>query len=548
MGERPDSLSTLMTDSPVTRRALLERAGIAGAGLMLAGLLPGFAEARTIRGASYEASTDTLGWSTEFIVNLDPFVIASASSSLAANQMYDFLVTFDNDLNLVPLLAESVTAETPTRYVYKLRQGPRFWDGSPVTADDVAFSLARHLDPKSAIHFQFGNVKRVAAVDPRTVVVTLKEEDPTWTSVASIAPIFKKSFAKRLGKAFGAPGSSQSVMASGPYVLSSFQTASGLQMARNEKYWGSKPKVSKLNFSFISDADTRRLAIQAGQIDGTFAIPAGSVDQWKSLSGVNLKTAPGFNVFYMSFDLDQTLWQDAHIRRAFAHATDRQGIVNAVLKGYAVPATAMVPPVMWKTIASKKYIGALYNSITKYPFNLATAKSELAKSSKPQGFSTEVRVPTILPDLISALQVMASGLKSIGVDLNVTVQPPGTWITYVLAHQNLGLQAVSSSIAYPDPMDYLSQYYRSSGAVPQGRNLANYRNAAFDSLIVAQAKATGAARNGILSKMLRTTVNELAYLPIWWQNENVALRNAFTYRGFNALYSREQWAKSIGVR
>lgn len=546
MSDYSDETDESAEENLLSRSGFLGRAGAVGAGLLLPGILPGLAQAHTVRQAAYGATATKMVWALpQPTPSLDPFVNFSASALSAANQLYDTLLTYDSDLKLVPLLA-TYKAVTPTRYVYKLNPRAKFWDGSSVTAADVAYSLARHLSPTSRIFFYFSSVKRISAPNPTTVVVTLKAPDAAWRYTPVIVPIVKKSFAKSLGTKFGTPGNSPTIMASGPYVLKSFQTDSGIVMTRNEKYWGNKPSVMELDFKFITDANTRLLAMQAGQIDATFGVPASAADQWKNISGATLFATPGFSTYYMSFDFNTLPYRDIHIRRAFAYAFDRQGVVKSILKGYASPATAFVPPSMWRGIADKDYVNKLYKSLPKYTYDLSKAKAELAKSTRPNGFDAVVRVPSTITDLISALQVLSRGLKQIGVNLLILPVPPPEWIGYMSAHKNLNLESVSIVPDYPDPANYFTVAFHSANAVVNGRNLANYRNSAVDKLLAKQAETTDdALRVKYISQVLRLTVKELPYLPLWWQNELLAIRNNFTFSGFTGMFFRQQWSKGV---
>lgn len=546
MSDHSDETDLSPEESHLSRRGFLGLAGAAGAGLLLPGMLPSLAQAHAVRHAAYGAAATKMVWALpQPTPSLDPFVNFSASALSASNQMYDTLLTYDSDLKLVPLLA-TYKAVTPTRYVYKLRPNAKFWDGSPVTAEDVAYSLARHLSPTSRIFFYFSSVKRISAPNPTTVVVTLKSPDASWRYTPVIAPIVKKSFAKPLGTNFGAPGNSPTVMASGPYVLKSFQTSSGIVMTRNPNYWGPKPSVQELEFKFITDANTRLLAMQAGQIDATFGVPVSRAEEWKSIPGVTLFATPGFSTYYMSFDFETPPYRDIHIRRAFAHAFDRQGVVKSILKGYGAPATAFVPPSMWRGIADKDYVTKLYRSLPKYTYDLSKAKAELAKSTRPNGFNAVVRVPSTISDLISALQVLGNGLKQIGVNLLIVTVPPPEWIAYMSAHKNLNLESVSIVPDYPDPVNYFSVAFNSANAVVNGRNLANYKNNTVDKLLKLQAETTDdALRAKYISTILRHTVKEIPYLPLWWQNELLAIRNTFTYSGFTGMFFRQQWSKGV---
>jgi peptide/nickel transport system substrate-binding protein len=537
--------TSTQNERALSRRRFLEIAGAAGVGLGLAGALPGRSEAQMLRSLGYEANDRTLTWAINRMpVSLDSFNSFSADALVASTLLVDTLVTIDTKLQVVPALAESVKQVSKTEYLYTLRANAKFWDGSPVTSADVAYSLARHLAPASLLSPQFRNVYRIVARGPRTVAVILKSPDVTWKYTPAIAGILKKDFAKAQGSNSGAPGSKPTLMASGPYILKSFGI-DGIVMERNEKYWGPKPSVQQFKFTYITDDAARLLAIQSGQIDGTFVVPVATSDQWASARGVNVTRAPGFETYYMAFDLAMPVFRDIRIRRAFAYAYDSRSVAGVVLKGAAQPATSLVPLQQWAGIASRAQRNKIYASLPTYKYDLAKARAELARSTRPSGFSTSVRVPQI-PDLIKTMEVFAASLKQIGIDLGITVMPSAAFVAYVNAHVDLGLTSVSLIGRTADPVEFMRQQLLSTNAVVNGFNRANYKNNTVDKLLAAQVGETNdAKRRALLAKVLNTIGRELPYLPLWYKSAAVAVRDDVKFKGLNALFFERHWADGV---
>ncbi len=209
----------------------------------------------------------------------------------------------------------------------------KFWDGTPMTTDDVAFSLGRHIDPKvgSQIGAYFANVGAFTVTGKNEVTAHLKRADPLVANALPFAPILSKAFVEKVGKALGTPGSTVNIMGTGPFKVTAFPSSTAATIERNDNYWGQKPVVQKCTFTCIADPQTLLLAMQSGQVSGTFNVPVQQAADWQKISTVRTYSAPGMFVSFLSFDMSQPPYNDIHVRRAIAYAANRAGYVKAFL-------------------------------------------------------------------------------------------------------------------------------------------------------------------------------------------------------------------------
>jgi peptide/nickel transport system substrate-binding protein len=337
--------------------------------------------------------------------------------------------------------------------------------------------------------------------------------------------MLKKSFAQPLGKRYGAPGGK--ILGTGPYTLVSFDPTTGVSLRRSAAYWGRPvPAIGEIDFKFITDTVTQRLAMQSGDIDIVFGVAGSEVTDWQKLPNVKVLSGPVLWATYLSFDMSESPWSDIHVRRAFAHAYDGAGFIKSVLHGHAAVAKAVVAPAMWKTLMSDAQIASLYARLQTYPYNLAQAKAELAKSSVPKGFSASVKYPSVLPESGKALLVLSESLSKIGVHLNVGELNFDQWLSTYYAHKNLGLQTTEFSPDYNDPEDYLKLLLGSENAVPSGLNVANYKNAQVDALFRRESATTDPKlRARYLGKILEISQRDLPYLTLSWPYTYMAFRS-----------------------
>ena len=204
------------------------------------------------------------------VTTLDPALTFDTPEWEAVFSMCDSLLRVTASGNLEPGLAKSVTRPDPTTLVFTLRSGVKFWNGAPLTAADVVYSLERQLNPKlGAVYAQwFGRVKSIEATGVDEVTVKLTQPDALFERVMAGPEglIVSKSFAEKAGKGFGTPA--KGIMCSGPYEFGSWQPGGNVVMKRNPSYWdaSNSARVDQVTLENVSDPATLAAALSTGQI------------------------------------------------------------------------------------------------------------------------------------------------------------------------------------------------------------------------------------------------------------------------------------------
>jgi peptide/nickel transport system substrate-binding protein len=298
----------------------------------------------------------------------------------------------------------------------------------------------------------------------------------------------------------------------------------------------------------VSDA-TRLLAMQSGEIDGTFRISQDQIDQWKRISGIGVQLAPELRTAYISLDTEDDPWSDVHVRRAVAYSIDKVGLVQAILHGYGQPAPVMPPPEQWGDLSTPAKLKKLYAAFPKYPFSLAKAKAELAKSKFPNGFTATLPYPDSEQTLGKAALALAQNLKQLGITLNVKQVPTDEWFGTLYSHPKpLGAQIISWGVDYPDPADALHFIYDSTAATANNFNTANYKNAQMDKLLkIQQDSVDPKVRADAVANALKLTARDVPYIPLWYQEVAMALKSKYTYADFGTWYLYTPWATQIAA-
>jgi peptide/nickel transport system substrate-binding protein len=522
----------------LSRRDMLKRLGVLGATAALGGTVTRTAGAAT---SLFEAASTTFRYSVAGQPrSLDVATNYVTDCAQIAQLVNEPLVLLSSNFQMLPRLA-SYSHPTALKHVYKLRRGVKFSDGSPLTTADVVWSLQRHREKAlaSEIGTYFASVKTIKATGPNEVTVFMKTPDPAFPYFVIDALILKKSFAEPQGKNYATVG--QKMIGTGPFLLTDF-SATGVTLDRNPSYWGQKATVEKIEVSYIKDPQTVKLAMSSGSIDAAFGIQPTDAADYSKMSGVNVIKAAGGVSYFLAFNVEAEPWNDVHVRRAVAHCWDGVGFVKGALRGLGAPSNGMVFPWQWLTLMSVSEQKAFFKSLPKYPFSVAAAKTELEKSAHASGFSASVSYPSAFPNYGLALQSLAANLKQIGIKLTVGEFTESAWLNYLYGHKNFGMTAVIFGPDYADAYDFLAQSYPSSAAVPQGFNLANYKNPTADRLLKQYTLATVRAKKAsYLKQLYHLSATDLPYLGLWYDDAMMAIRKPFSYSGFNPLFYITPW-------
>jgi peptide/nickel transport system substrate-binding protein len=456
------------------------------------------------------------------------------------------VLAFGDDLGLEPATAESWKQVDPTTYVYTLRKGVTFGDGSPLTPDDVVASYKFHMDPKSGSQLAafFGSVDTVTASGENEVTVKLKHPDVQYqyTPAHMAGFIFKKSQIE--GKTDDLGGPDLPVLGTGPYKLTEFSPAEKAVLEARDDYWGPvKPVAKRIVFTGIPDHQTRLLAMKNGDIDGTFDLAISEVDQWKALGNCDVITAPSLGVFLLTMDQAAAPFDDIHVRKAIAYAVDREGLVKALLKGNGAAATALNPPEIWSGVLPPDAVEKFYDTLPGYSFDLAKAKDELAQSGHKDGFDVTVPGNTSDPYMVNILQSVAENLKQIGINMKVQEVDDNTWLSGYFRHENLGMQIMAYYPDFADPANYPYLFFDSANAAKDGMNGSNFKNADVDKAMdTALKEGDPKVRAEALQQVFKIAGEQVAVVPIFWPASAMAISNKLQLKGYTAFWYNIPWA------
>ena len=250
--------------------------------------------------------------------------------------LYDRLVTFDDQLNFNPQLAESWTiADDQKSVTFKLRPGATFHDGTPINAEAIKFNVERMMDPEinTTNRPLWDPIAGADVVDELTV--RLRTHEPYALLLNTLAHGSGAIISPAGIMANGQESETQNPVGSGPYMLESFNPGLELVLARYDAYWGGTPPLDKVIFRYIPEAATRVSALQSGDVDVIDAVPTHLIPQIEADDGLSLLTSPSLRP--MGFAIQTTIppLDNVDVRRAMNHAVPVEAIAEKLFQGQA---------------------------------------------------------------------------------------------------------------------------------------------------------------------------------------------------------------------
>jgi peptide/nickel transport system substrate-binding protein len=460
-------------------------------------------------------------------------------------------LTFGDELTLEPASADKWEHVDPTTIRYHLRSGVTFGDGSPLTSDDIVATFKYHMNPASGSPLAsfYDAVVDVRATAPDEVTVKLKTPNVqfAFTAAHMAGFVFKKE--QLADKNIGTP--EVMPLGTGPYKLVEFIPSEQVVLEARDDYWGPRPVVNRIILRAIPDRQARLLAMRQGEIDGAFDLALSEVDQWKALDNVEIITEPSLGVFALTLDHSAPPFDDIHVRRAIAHAVDREGLVKALLKGKGEPATELNPPEMWSGVLPADNVRAFYATLLpRYDTGLKKAKDELAQSSHPDGFDVTIPVSTDDPYMVNIMQSVVESLKQIGIRAHIQPVDNNTWFANYINHDKLGMQIMAYYPDYPDPVSYPNIFFSKRNALKGGMNGSNFDNSEVDAqLKIATESANPKVRAEALKRVFEIAHHDVALVPIFWPHSAMAINRKYKLTGYTAFWYSIPWAvRGFGLR
>ncbi len=460
----------------------------------------------------------------ERFTGFDIFGTRSRTDYQATDNILDRLVTYDAHFVPRGMLAESWRAVDSTTWVFTLRSGVSFHDGTPFNAAAAAFSIDRLR--QSPFKSQVARISRVSAVNDTTLEIKVSQPFPTLPAVLtqSFASIVSPTAYQKLGPA----GFSKAPVGTGPFRFVSWNPSAELVLAANPHYWrtdpsgGRYPYVQKVVWKILPDVAAATLALQAGDVDLITTVSLPSVSQLASGPGTKVSETPTLGWNYIFLNTRTTPFNDVHKRRAVQYAIDRKAIVDAVLLGHGVPMLGPLPPNSWAYDPSITTKG-LYGPHA----DVKKARQELAAAHAAGGFAFSLTYPTLDP-FTGVAQAVKAQLAAVGITANLDGREIGTVLDNMFVSKFQALNIDWSGRIDEDLST--AAFYETKGA----NNFEQYSNPTVDGLLKQAGSITDRSRRAVLYHRAQALINaDAPIILLFFPTQTIGLRS--NVQGFQNL-------------
>jgi len=280
------------------------------------------------------------------IRSLDPALSGLICESQTVWAMFNALLRFDADMNIVPDLAQSWSTPDDSTYIFTLFPGIKFHDGTECTAEDVVFSLERVRDPGTGSPHKdkLLEVEAIQAVDKRTVKITTKRPFAPMLSYLCNARTGTQIVSKKAVEKYGAEYGKNPV-GTGPFKLVDWKPGEKVEFVKHGQYFmKGLPYVDKVTQFLIAEESTATNAIMSKDVDLLSSVLFSDIKALQETAGVKIVRQPGLNIRFVMMNCKSKPFDDVFVRKAFAHAFDRKQLMDAVLYGEGVLANGIIPP------------------------------------------------------------------------------------------------------------------------------------------------------------------------------------------------------------
>ena len=484
----------------------------------LSASLPHAVQAKTLRVAS-----------PNDIPSLDPMFAGAAFPLGAQGWFYETLTGYDKDLKLTPVLAQNWENPEPTKWVFHLRQGVRFHDGSPFTADDVIFSWQRGAGAASDASPGL-KAADITKLDDYTIEVTTPAPNPILPRAWAELHIMSKTWAERnkASSTSKAPGGGSAYASlhengTGPFMVVDHQPGVQTSFKRYDGYWDARmpTDVTDIIFRPIAKAPTRMAALQRGEVD--LAAPV-SMEDWRRAGqtpDIRIWAAHQAEVLFIGMDqhhdelpfsslTDKNPFKDKRVRQAVSLAIDTGAINQAIMHGMAVPTG---------TLISSQINGYDRSFATPYPNDPDKSRKLLADAGYTNGFSVGLDCPSGRnPQDAEICAAIADMLARVGITVQLPLQEAAGSAAQPLppAGGHSGMYLMRWTPRYMDAAAALSSLVTCrEGPASGGQYLGGYCNREIDALTAKiDVEIDPIRRNAMIKEAFGILHNDYGYLPL----------------------------------
>ncbi|OAB55159.1 ABC transporter substrate-binding protein [Phormidium willei BDU 130791] len=469
-------------------------------------------------GAQAGPAEDTLVFAdVEEIATFDQYYNTDRIGVIVAHHIFDRLVWRNPETNEIePMLATAWRWVDDTTLEMELREGVTFHDGESFEAEDVVYTLGRAIDPESQIR-AVNNVKWIAEVEQLDDMTVRIHTDgpfpPALEYLAGPIPIYGKDYYETAGP----EGMDRNPVGSGPYKVAEIRAGDRVRFEANEDYWTGGPRgvpaIGTLVFRTIPDKNTQVAELMSGGVDWLWKVDPDQGQALKAHPQITVEAAPTMRVGYLQLDAagrtGDTPMTDRRVRKAIAHAINRQGIVDALLgDGGMVVHSTCFPAQFGCT-----------EEVERYPYDPERARALLAEAGYAEGFEVKFDAYRDRP----LTEAMIGNLRDVGITANLNYGRYASIRDEVRAGESAMNFMTWGSYSINDASAYTGNFFMFTG--DDTARDAQVR----DWLSVADTSTDPAVREAHYAKALQRIAEEMYMLPLWAYPYVYAYSNALNF-------------------
>jgi peptide/nickel transport system substrate-binding protein len=508
-------------------------------------ILAAVAVALMAASAPLGAEAKTFRWANDGDANsMDPYARQETFLLLFDQSFYEPLLRWNREMKLEPALATEWSQTDPTTWRFKLRQGVKFHDGTPFTADDVVFSYDRATHPGSNVASPLATVKEVRKIDDFTVDFITDGPDPILPNNFPTIAIMSKKWCEDHNTTRAADltkneesYATRNENGTGPFNLKDRQPDVKTVLVKNPDWWGLKDNpidFDEADFNRIENASTRVSALLSGELDMLYTVPPQDTDRIAGTAGMKIWKTPELRTIFLGMDQsrDELLesnvkgknpFKDKRVRQAFYQAIDEEAIAAKVMRGYAHPNGLMIGP------GVNGYDPALDK---RFPVDIAGAKKLLADAGYPDGFEVGFDCPNDRYVNDEAIcQAVVAMLAKIGIKADLLAQTRAKYFGKINAPKyDTSFYLLGWTPGTQDALDMIKALCLTRKDKNGVFNIGGYSNPALDDLAgKIQVELNQDKRNTLISQALTLIKDDYAYIPlhqqivVWASRDNVEL-------------------------
>ncbi|MCW6004324.1 ABC transporter substrate-binding protein [Micromonospora sp. CPCC 205371] len=481
--------------------------------------------------------------------SIDPITIGDYPEITVTSLMCESLFRQAPDGTVEPGLATALDYPDPTTATITVRDGVTFWDGSPLTAEDVAYSIERNRNPKLGGYWGalLARVSSVQVTGPAQVTLKLSKPDYWLRNVLSFMPgmVVSKRYVEAKGKDYGTVAGG--AMCTGSYQLGQWRPGETLSVVRYDGYWnaGQRPKVRQIDFKGVPDEAALTSALVTGDVTGAYLeLPLSTIEQVRASGTVKVYRGPSYLIDALIVaDMNRGPLADARVRRALSLAFDRKAYINTLYKGTAQPARALGSPGTWGY--EQATFQRAWTDIPEPQVDLAAAK-KLVEEAGATGKTVTFGMTNELNKVATEANALKAAAESIGLKAELKGVSADAYSGFFLDPKVRAQVDAFVTTNYPNWADPAALY--ATLAVPGGpQDYGLYRSPQAADLLERARGASDPKERAALTVEAQKIINtDLPWIPIVAPDTVLVLNAKLTGATVSSQHLFAPWAAALG--